>query len=240
MASLHQIAWARWVHRVAVAEHFLRSSSRLQQALYRRGHIRVLQRPEVIGAAVASALRETVFRFDLVLRILVTMHEHLDREGLIEAALSAHLALLTTEGRATRRRDASYLERFATLRGLLLLRVAELRAARETRSAVETRYLAGHTALFPDAVAAWDEQLRNTKTLADVACRLAELDGVPPAEQPDPEAASSHVTELVADLIEPAKTTALEKLGEGGKAQGIAIGWLRPKLQVGATAQART
>src|SRR5665811_1152588 len=59
------------------------------------------KRPEIVDAAVASALRETVFRFDLVLRILVTTHDLLEREGLIDAALSAHLALLTTEGRAT-------------------------------------------------------------------------------------------------------------------------------------------
>src|SRR5664280_2184016 len=140
------------------------------------------KRPEVVGAAVASALRETVFRFDLVVRILVTTHELLVREGLIQAALSAHLALLTTEGRATRRRDTTYLERFATLRGLLFCRLAELRAAQEARALVETRYLAGHRALFPDAVKAWDEQLRSTETLTDVACRLAEIDGVPPAE----------------------------------------------------------
>jgi hypothetical protein len=78
----------------------------------------------------------------------------------------------------------------------------------------------------------WDEQVRNTETLAAVACRLAEFDGVPPAEPPDPEAdaASARVTELVADLVEPAKATALEKLGEGEQAQRIAIGWLRPKF----------
>jgi hypothetical protein len=192
------------------------------------------KRPEVVGAAVARALRETVFRFDLVVRILVTAHELLDREGLIEAALSAHLALLTTEGRATRRRDTTYPERFATLRGLLLFRVAELRAAQEARAAVETRYLAGYTALFPDAVKAWDDQLKNTETLAGVAYRLAELDGVPPAEPPDPEADAARVTELVADLVEPAKTTALEKLGEGEQAQSIATAWLRPKLELDA------
>jgi hypothetical protein len=107
--------------------------------------------------------------------------------------------------------------------------VAELRAAQEAREAVEARYLAGHTALFPDAVTAWDEQLRSTETLADLACRLAELDGVP-AEPADPDAVSARVTELVADLVEPAKTTALEKLGEGERAQSIATAWLRPKL----------
>jgi hypothetical protein len=188
------------------------------------------KRPEIVDAAVRTALRETVFRFDLVMRILVTTHDLLEREGLIEAVLSAHLALLTTEGRAERRRDASYLERFATLRGILLLRVAELRAAQEARSAVEERYLAGHTALFPDAVKAWEAQCTSTDTLAGVAYRLAEIDGVPPAEPPDPDAASARVTELVADLVEPAKTTALEKLGEGERAQRLAIGWLRPKF----------
>jgi hypothetical protein len=188
------------------------------------------KRLEIVDAAVRAALRETVFRFDLVLRILVTTHELLVREGLIQAALSAHLGLLTTEGRAERRRDTTYPERFATLRGLLLFRVAELRAAQEARAFVEGRYLAGHTALFPDAVTAWGEQLRNTETLAAVACRLAELDGVPPAEPTDPDVHSARVTELVADLVEPAKTTALEKLGEGERSQSIATAWLRPKF----------
>ena len=192
------------------------------------------KRPEVIDAAVRTALRETVFRFDLVMRILVTTHEFLEREGLIEAALSAHLALLTSEGRATRRRDATYLERFATRRDLLTFRVTELRAAQEARSVVETRYLVGHTALFPDAVKAWKAQCTSTDTLAGVAYRLAEIDGVPPAEPPDPDAISARVTELVADLVEPAKTTALEKLGEGERAQSIATAWLRPKLELDA------
>jgi len=149
------------------------------------------KRPEVVDAAIRSALRETVFRFDLVMRILVTTHELLEREALIDAALSAHLALLTSEGRAARRRDATYPERFARLRDLLLFRVAELRAAQEARSAVETRYLAGHTALFPNSVTAWDAQVRSTEAIVDVACRLAELDGVSPAVPADPDAVLS-------------------------------------------------
>jgi hypothetical protein len=188
------------------------------------------KRPEVVDAAIRSALRETVFRFDLVMRILVTTHDLIEREGLIDAALSAHIALLTTKGRAARRRDSTYPERFATLRGLLLLRVAELKAAQEARAVVEARYLAGHTALFPDAVKAWDEQLQSTEALADLAGRLAELDGVPPAEPPDPDTASARVAELVADLVEPAKTTTLEKLDEGRQALATATGWLRAKF----------
>jgi hypothetical protein len=190
------------------------------------------KRPEIVEAAIRSALRETVFRFDLVMRILVTSHDLLEREGLIQAALSAHVALLTTEGRAAHRRDTTYPERFARLRGLLLFRVAELGAAQEARGIAEERYLAGHTALFPDAVKAWAAQVKSTETIADVGCRLADLDGVPPAKAADPDAVSARITELVADLVEPAKTTALEKLGEGERAQSIATAWLRPKLEL--------
>ena len=118
------------------------------------------KRPEVVDAAVRRALRETVFRFELVLRINVMSHDLLERETLIDATLSAHLALLASEGREKHRADTTYLERCATLRDLLALRVSELRAAQGARAIVEERYLAGHPALFPDAVRAADEQLR--------------------------------------------------------------------------------
>ena len=123
-----------------------------------------------------------------------------------------------------------YLERFTTLRGLILLRLSELRAAQEARLAVEERYLAGHPALFPDDVAAWAAQLRSTETLAGLALGLAEHDGLPPAVMPDPEVEAARVAQLVADLVEPAKATALEKLDEGRQALTIATAWLRAKL----------
>ena len=47
---------------------------------------------------------------------------------------------------------------------------------------------------------------------------------------PTPEAPSARTTELVADLVEPAKADALEMLGEGQRALDIANAWLRPKL----------
>ena len=188
------------------------------------------KRPEVVAAAVRSALRETVFRFELVMRINVTTHELLDREALIEAALSAHVALLRSEDKRMRQADATYLQRFATCRDLLAFRVSELRAAQEARAIVEERYLDGHGALFPDVAAVWDEQVRSTEDIADMAVRVAEFDGVPAAVPPDPEALSRRTTELVADLVEPAKAEALEKLGEGDRALGIANAWVRTKL----------
>ena len=97
-------------------------------------------------------------------------------------------------------------------------------------ASAEERCLAGHTALFPDAVRAAEAQLLTTEALADLAVRLAELDGVPAAEPADPDVISTRAIELVADLVEPAKSTALEKLGERERARMIATGWLRAKL----------
>ena len=47
----------------------------------------------------------------------------------------------------------------------------------------------------------------------------------------DPDVISTRATELVANLVEPAKSTALEKLGESERARSIATGWLRAKLE---------
>jgi len=178
---------------------------------------------EQVRRAVNSALRETVFRFELVLRIYVVTRELLDREALIDAALSAHVALATSE-------ETRDVDRLAQLRDLLLVRVDELHATQEARTAVEERYLDGHASLFPDVVGTWEEQVHSTEMIAAMAARLAELDGVPPALAPDPDAATARTTELVADLVEPAKSTALEKLGEGGRAFGIAAAWVRARL----------
>jgi hypothetical protein len=67
-----------------------------------------------------------------------------------------------------------------------------------------------------------------------MAVRLAELDGVAAAAPPDHGAYSRRMTELVADLIEPARSAALDKLGEGERAFGMATAWLRARIEPGA------
>jgi hypothetical protein len=44
---------------------------------------------------------------------------------------------------------------------------------------------------------------------------LAELDGLPPVAPTDPDALAAKGAVLLADLAEPARVTALEKLDEG-------------------------
>lgn len=185
--------------------------------------------PEQIDLVVRNALRETVFRFLLVLRINVSAHERLEKEELLHALSAAHLALLANESDVATREDA-HRRRVALTRELLLGRADELEAASEARALAEERYLDGCRSLFPNLVEAWVEQLRATRELTAMAIRLAELDEVDQAPPEDESAASGRVAVLLADLVEPAKATALEKLGQGERGLRIATGWLRTKL----------
>jgi hypothetical protein len=63
-----------------------------------------------------------------------------------------------------------------------------------------------------------------------MADRLAELDGVV-SDLDDEAAVAARVQEILTDLVEPAKVTALEKLGEGERAIRIATGWLRQRAR---------
>ena len=186
------------------------------------------KRAEVEEASVRGALRETVFRFELVMRINVVAHEVLDREALIDAALSANLALAFNDDE--RRGDPKRLEHLGQLRDLIAFRVSELHATAQARAIASDRYLQGQTALFPSVAGAWEEQVKGTTLIADMAVRMAKMDGVPAAAPKDPEGLSRRTAELFADLVEPARSDALDKLGEGRRAFDIANNWLRAKF----------
>jgi hypothetical protein len=51
-----------------------------------------------------------------------------------------------------------------------------------------------------------------------------------PGPSEDSVAFNARVGELAADLVEPAKAEALDKLGEGRRALDIAAGWVRSRL----------
>jgi hypothetical protein len=188
------------------------------------------KRSELVDAAVRGALRETIFRFELVMRINVTTKELLDREELIAALFAAQLAMLLGEAPHKEVAGDSHVRRLELCRRLTLLRVDELLASQEARTSVEARYLDGHPALFPDIATAFEKQLRSSQEVAATAVRAAELDGVEPEPPEDRDALKVRAGELVADLVEPAKSETLDKLGEGRQALDIAASWVRAKL----------
>ena len=189
----------------------------------------VRKSPDVVDGAVRKALRATVFRFELVLRINVAAHSMMDREVLIYAALSGQLTLLATEDRTERRAEGTHLRRLGQCRDAAFIGLTALLAEQQARTSVEARYLDGHPALFPAAVTAWDEMLHQATGLAVMADRLAELDGADVAEVDGNDPSADLVERHVADLVEPARSTTLEKLDEGRDAIRVASGWLRSR-----------
>lgn len=182
-------------------------------------------------SAIRNAVRATMFRYELVLRINVVSHEMIEREALIYAVNAGQAAVLAMDDREKRRRDQLHLGRLATLRDLAASRVDELGAAQEARSVVEMRYLEGHAALFPDDAEGWGKTVQLAQAMAEMTGRLAELDGVDPVPASSEETHDAKVASLIADLVEPSRVMALKKLDEGQRAFTIATTWLRTKVQ---------
>ena len=64
-----------------------------------------------------------------------------------------------------------------------------------------------------------------------MARRANQLDGEPNAPSDETEALRKRAAELREDLVEPAKTTALEKLDEARQALSVAAAWVRRRLE---------
>lgn len=178
-----------------------------------------------------AALRQVLFLFHLIMRTIERTQDALDREVLLEGLVSAHLALATIDTEDGKRSAApAHAHRLEAIRTMAVARLAEWRAMETARTRVEANYLDGHHALFPATVQAWAEQLERTETLAGLAQRLAELDGLGACHSEDHDTVAARVDELVDDLVVPARVKALDDLDEGRRAVGIAIRWLVPKL----------
>jgi hypothetical protein len=131
-------------HPVAPVDHARDAARSVRTAM--RG-----KRPKLVDPAVRAAMRETVFRLELVMRINVIAHELVDRATPIDAALAAHLALVAREAVGA----AAGAQRLSRVVDMVAARQGELQAAADTRSLVAERYLDGHDALFPAVAAAW-------------------------------------------------------------------------------------
>ena len=177
--------------------------------------------PRRIGDEELDALTRSLREFGFVQPVLARKEDGVVIGGHQRLVAARRLGLATV--------PVTYLD--LSIEQARLLNLALL-ASQEARSSVETRYLDGHQALFPDVAAAFEKQLRSSQEIAVTAVRLGELDGLPPAALAEPDGLSGRTAELVTDLAEPAKADALEKLGEGRRAFDIAVSWLRPKFIV--------
>ncbi len=185
---------------------------------------------EARDQAVHRTIGQTVFCFHLILRTIVLAEETLDREELVQLGLAAHLALAADDGLHRHPASPSHTEWLLALRDAALGRAEELRALEKARCRVEAQYFNGQAVLFPATLRRWTEQRERTTGLAGLAVRLAELDGLPPPAVDDPQAFEARVGQLVADHVEPARSEALDELGDGRRAATVARRWLESKL----------
>ena len=154
----------------------------------------------------------------------------LDRGLLLDGLFGARLGLLLTTDQLGAVRDAGYLGDLIQFRDLIVGQVDELLAAGQARATVERRFLAGYPALFPDRQAGWVDQVAQSQRLGALAIGLTDKEGIPPPVPPEADISSARVERLIADLVEPARAEAIEDLGQGRRAFGIAASWVRGKL----------
>jgi hypothetical protein len=180
-------------------------------------------------ATVRRAIVGTVFRFKLVLRLNVVTSDVLDQEVLIHGALSM-AGVMAMEGLSERRG----LMLLATCRDRLLARVTELLCHDAARANVEKKYLRGMPTLFPATQRQWDDQVRQSQTMAVMTMRLAELDGFGGRSPDDPKAVERRVAALVADLTEPARSDVYNEIGDGRRAYAVGRRWVHASATTGA------
>jgi hypothetical protein len=144
--------------------------------------------------------------------------------------------MAASDRRPARRRDPHVPEvRLDQTRDAAIRSADDQLALAEAVKHVEARYFDGHSILFPALAEKFASQIRSSQAVAVMADRVAELDGLAPFTPPSDEEIERGVAAKVADLVEPARSSALDKLGEDERAIGIAIAWLRPKLLAEAT-----
>jgi hypothetical protein len=181
--------------------------------------------------AAHTAILQTVFRFQLVLRTVVLAQEFLDHEALVQGLICAGLAVLTmNDSKPHRPLFPSYEVGMTAMRDAAVVRASEMRAIGAARTRVEARYFDGVGLLFPAQAREWVEQLERTERIATSTSRLAELDGLAPAPAGDSEAFEQRVARLVANHVEPALSKAHDEMGDGRRAVAVAMRWLAPTL----------
>ena len=158
----------------------------------------------------------------LVLRIVDLTDSVIRHEELVVALLTAHVSLTLA-----REDGQGGGQPLVQMRDLLLGRVAELLAQEEARTLVETRYLGGHSSIFPATVRRWQKLVHEAQAAAVMTLRLAELDGADPIDKdrqllPDP----ARIQAIVADFVEVARIKTLDDVGEGYAAVARLRRWL--------------
>jgi hypothetical protein len=206
-----------------------------------------------------QAIRDAILGVELVLRLNSSAEEMTRIEGLCYAAffwemraLSAEAALARRSRSRADRSTSSLAERWqawcAGSTGLL----TGLYAAEEVRLLLERRYLDGHPALFPDAIADWERLRERAERLAGLGgalpplpvgrrrvSRLAEIE--PPGLDLDAlrVGARAQAPAAAPRLVDEARAATLDVLGDVANAAAMVARWLRAGTEAQTLSQRR-
>ncbi len=210
--------------------------------------------------AAHQAIRDAIFLVELVLRLNSAAAETIRIEGLRYAALFWEMRALAAEAELARRNrsggDGSasgLVERWQAWSEATAALLTGLYAAQEARALLERRYLDGHPALFPDAIADWERLRESIERLAGLGDALRPLihgrcraprsaDIVPPDLDLDALRSGARTTApaVAAGLVDEARAAALDLLGDTEGATSIAARCLRASVSDDAGPQATT
>lgn len=189
-----------------------------------------------VEAAVARAVKEAVFLFELVLALNLAAEETIRFEGPRSAALYWERRALALEAALDGGRSAKHAgekdrhaERPAAWREAATAQLTDLYAAEAGREHLERRWLDGHRALFPELAREWETLREGAERVVALGDEPATLAGsVRRRKRPgaDPlavcrAAASVRAPRWASDLADRARISTLELLGDTASAVAI-------------------
>jgi hypothetical protein len=189
---------------------------------------------EAVREAAHRAVRDAVFLVELVLKVNVAAEETIHIGGLRYAALFWEMRAITAEAELARRSRSrtrgpasSTAERWQAWCTATATFLTGIYAAEEARLLLERRYLDGHAALFPGAIADWERLRENSERLASLAGGLPPLPvgrrRAPRSASVEPSApdlyalrarARKEAAALAAQLLDDARAAAFDVLGD--------------------------
>jgi hypothetical protein len=208
---------------------------------------------EAVQEAAHGAVRDAIFRVELVLRLNSVAEETIRIEGLRYAVFFWEMRAISAEAELARRdrsragRSGSGLvvrwQAWCTASAAFLTGIY---AAEEARLLLERRYLDGHPALFPDAIADWGRLRERVERLASLGGALPPLPvghhrapGSAEIEPPDLDldalrfGARAQAPAVASRLVDEARAATLDVLGDTEGATSIAARRLREPEFVG-------
>jgi hypothetical protein len=189
---------------------------------------------EARRSATRAAVREAVFGVELVIGLNRAEEELLRSGGLRYVVLHWQMRAIGAEARVE---EAAGPEPWRAWQVAVADLLTDLYAAEEARKRLEARFVGGHSALFPEAIAAWQNLRDGVEAFVELAAAVVQAPD-PRARSKKPilnlaalrRAARGRVQAVMAEVVDGARAVTLDVLGDTEGATSIVARRLRATL----------